>query len=78
MEPYPDQIELLIQVATTADLAEQVIVADLLLLLKGKATLLLQDQHHLLRAVVVVAAAVEAAVEVVAQHVAEVEARFIF
>lgn len=72
-----DQTELLIQVATREDRAEQVKAADLRLLLKEKATHLLQDLLLLLQVVAaeVVVAAV-AAVEEVVQHVVEAEAKF--
>ncbi len=78
MEPYPDQIELLIQVVTLEDLADQVIAVDLLRLLKEKAIRHLQDQLLLLQVAEAVVAAVEAAAEVVVQHVVEAEVRFIF
>lgn len=73
MEPYPDQIELLTRVEATEDHLEPAKVAGHPLLLKEKTIHRLQDQPLLLQVVVVVAAVVA-----VAQHVAEVEVRFIF
>jgi hypothetical protein len=65
-------------VVTLEDLAEQVTAVDLLHLLKEKAIRHLQDQLLLLQVAEAVVAAVEAAAEVVVQHVVEAEVRFIF